>query len=222
LVNSRNALRLGSFSVQTVSLKHSDTLFDKTNKRFPFLEDSAHKHSNFYHRIEVPAGTVLIREGEIAKKAFLIEKGGIRAWTNKNGRDLSLQFFFENEAVTSSESFRKNIPSLYTIETVEPCILYWIHKIDWERVVEDVSQLPNIRDKAMNPIFERQYQYMRQLTSFIADSPEQRYINLLQEKPHIIQRVPLHYIATYLGVTPVSLSRIRKRVNCKKSNLPGS
>jgi CRP-like cAMP-binding protein len=190
-------------------------VFDKSKKRFPFLEDTSHKHSKFYHRQEVPAGTVLIKEGEVAKKAFLIEKGCVRAWININGRDLTFQFFFENEAVSSSESFRKNIPSLFTIETIEPCILHWIHKKDWETVVEDVSQLPNFRYKAMNSIFERQYQYMRQLISFIIDSPEQRYLNLLKEKPHIIQRVPLQYIATYLGVTPVSLSRIRKRISSK-------
>lgn len=191
---------------------------DKLKQRFPFLINTSHKHSRFYHRIEVPARTVLIKEGEIAKKAFLIEKGCIRAWLNSNGSDITFQFFLENEAVTSSESFRKNIPSLFTIETIEPCILHWIHKKDWETVVEDVSQLHDIRDKAINASFERQYQYMRQLISFIIDSPEQRYLNLLKEKPHIIRRVPLQYIATYLGVTPVSLSRIRKRVSSKETN----
>jgi len=193
--------------------------FDKMSinlkPQFPFLINPAHKHSKFYHRLKVPARTILIREGEIAKKVFLIERGCIRAWVNNNGRDVTFQFFFENEAVSSSESFRKNIPSLFTIETIEPCVLHWIHKKDWETVVGDVSQLPNIRDKAMNSTFERQYQYIRQLISFIIDSPEQRYLNLLQEKPHIIRRVPLQYIATYLGITPVSLSRIRKRVDGK-------
>ncbi|HVB02686.1 MAG TPA: Crp/Fnr family transcriptional regulator [Chitinophagaceae bacterium] len=186
---------------------------DRTKKRLPFLEDTSHPHSKFYHRKEVPAGTVLIREGEIAKKAFLIEKGCIRAWVNNNGRDITFQFFFENEAVSSSESFRKNIPSLFTIETVEPCILHWIYKKDLETVVEDVSKLPNLKSKAIISVFERQYQYMRQLISFVIDTPEQRYLKLLLEKPHIIRRVPLQYIATYLGVTPVSLSRIRKRVS---------
>ena len=186
-----------------------------SKQQFPFLVDPAHEHSKFYHRLEVPARTVLIREGEIAKKIFLVEKGCIRAWVNNNGRDVTFQFFFENEAVSSSESLRKNIPSLFTIETIEPCILHWIHKKDWETVVEDVSRLPDIRDKAMNATFERQYQYMRQLISFIIDSPEQRYLNLLHENPHIIRRVPLQYIATYLGITPVSLSRIRKRVGSK-------
>ncbi len=146
----------------------------------------------------------------------------LRAWINNNGRDVTFQFFFENEAVSSSESFRKNIPGFFTIETIEPCVLHWIHKKDWEKIMDEISQLPYIRDKAMNSIFERQYQYMRQLISFIKDSPEQRYLNLLREKPQIIQRVPLQYIATYLGVTPVSLSRIRKRVSNKENFMQSS
>jgi CRP-like cAMP-binding protein len=195
---------------------------DQFKRHFPFLENINHKHAGFYHRIEVPAGTVLIKEGEIAKKAFLIEKGCLRACINNNGRDVTFQFFFENEAVSSSESFRKNIPSFFTIETLEPCVLHWIYKEDWEKIMDEISQLPQIRNQAINSTFERQYQYMRQLISFINDSPEQRYLNLLREKPEIIQRVPLQYIATYLGITPVSLSRIRKRVSKKEILMPGT
>jgi CRP-like cAMP-binding protein len=191
---------------------------DKLKQQFPFLINTSHKHSSSYHRIEVPARTILIKEGEIAKKAFLIEKGCMRAWLNSNGRDITFQFFLENEAVTSSESFRKNIPSLLTIETIEPCVLHWIHKKDWQNIMNEISKLPDLRKKTMDLTFERQYHYMRQLISFINDSPEQRYLNLLKECPHIIQRIPLQYIATYLGITPVSLSRIRKRISNRENN----
>jgi CRP-like cAMP-binding protein len=189
---------------------------DELKRPFPFLIDTAHPHASFYHRIEVPAGTVLIKEGTVAKKAFLIEKGCMRAWLNSNGNDITFQFFFENEAVSSSESFRKNIPSLFTIETIEPCVLYWIDKKDWQRVMNEITNLPTVKSKISDLTFERQYYYMRQLISFIKESPEQRYLNLLKKSPRIIQRVPLQYIATYLGITPVSLSRIRKRVSSKK------
>jgi hypothetical protein len=73
-----------------------------------------------------------------------------------------------------------------------------------------------MKENAFDKIIERQYQYMKQFISFIKESPEQRYISLLNESPHIIQRVPLQYIATYLGLTPVSLSRIRKRISKKE------
>jgi CRP-like cAMP-binding protein len=116
-------------------------MLEKFEKSFPLLTNKWDEYKRYYHRIEVPAGTVLIREGEIAKKLFLIEKGCIRAWINNNGRDITFQFFFEGEAVSSGESLRKNIPSFFTLETIEPCILYWIHKKDWEWMMDDISQV---------------------------------------------------------------------------------
>ncbi len=194
-------------------LKPADKMFDKFKEGFPLLKDKWDEYMSYYHRIEVPAGTVLIKEGEVAKKAFLIEKGCIRAWINNNGKDTTFQFFFENEAVSSGESFRNNIPGFFAVETIEPCVLHWIHKKDWELIMDDITRIPGMKNKTINITFERQYHYMRQFISSINDSPEHRYLNLLKESPHIVQRVPLHYIATYLGITPVSLSRIRKRVS---------
>jgi CRP-like cAMP-binding protein len=195
-------------------MKSSNKTHGEFSTRFPLDKKNA-ELMNYWHRIEVPAGTVLIKEGEIAKKVFLIEQGCIRAWINSNGRDITFQFYFENEAVSASESFRKNIPSFFTLETIAPCVLYWVHKKNWELIMNDISQVPGMRDKGIEAMLDRQYYYMRQFISFLNDSPEQRYINLLKEKPHILRRVPLQYIATYLGITPVSLSRIRKRISNK-------
>ena len=187
-------------------------MFDKFKDRFPLLKDKWDKHMSYYHRIEVPAGTVLLKEGEFSKKAFLIEKGCLRACFNNEGKDITFQFFFENEVASSGESFRKNIPSPFTIESIEPSVLHWIYKRDLDKILDDISGIPEMRNDMRDNAFERQYDYVRQLVSFIKDSPEQRYRRLLNEKPQIVQRVPQHYIATYLGITAVSLSRIRKRV----------
>ena len=78
--------------------------------------------------------------------------------------------------------------------------------------MDEINQVPEMRDNMLNISFDRQYHYMKHFLSFIKDTPEQRYLNLLKEKPHIIKRVPQQYIATYLGITPVSLSRIRNRL----------
>ncbi len=193
-------------------MKQSENFFDKFNINYPELKDSWDKYRAYWHHAEVSAGTVLIREGERAKKVFLIEKGCIRAWVNNKGRDITFQFFFENEFVSSGESFRNNLPSYFTIETIEPCTLFWLHKKEWKLIMQDLSMLPGIKEKAIEDAFKRQNSYIKQFISFITDSPEQRYLNLLKERPYIIQRVPLKYIATYLGITQVSLSRIRKRV----------
>jgi CRP-like cAMP-binding protein len=176
---------------------------------FPKLSEQLKEHVVNYHRLEVPAKTILLREGDISKKAYIIEKGCLRAWFNNKGKDATFQFFFEGEGVSSIESFRKKIPSLYSIETVEPCILHWLHKKDWETILKIIGDNRETQTQLMDIMLERQLNYMRQFMSFIRDTPKERYLNLLREKPHIIQRVPQHYIASYLGITPVSLSRIR-------------
>ena len=187
-------------------------MFEQFKNNFPQLKHKWDEYVRYYHRIEVPAKTVLLKEGEVSQKAFIIEKGCLRAWFNNNGKDVTFQFAFENEILSGAESFRKHIPSFFTIETIEPSVLHWIHKRDLDIILADINQIPEMRDNMLNIAFDRQYHYMKHFLSFIKDTPEQRYLNLLKEKPHIVKRVPQQYIATYLGITPVSLSRIRNRL----------
>ena len=157
---------------------------------------------------EVPARAILLREGEISRMAFYIEKGSLRLWFNNNGADVTFQFFFEGEAVSSVESFRNRQPSLFTIQTIEPCIIHSITRKDFQYIL-DHSQ--PIRESVEEQSFQRLIHYQKLFLSRIKDSPEKRYKELLKEHPEIIQRVPQHYIASYLGITAVSLSRIRNR-----------
>jgi CRP-like cAMP-binding protein len=187
-------------------------MFDKIKGEFPLLDNKWDEYASYYHRIEVPAKTVLLKEGDISQKAFLIEQGCLRVWFNNNGKDVTFQFAFENDILSGAESFRKRIPSFFSIETIEPSILHWIHKKDLDKIMDDINQIAEMQKKMTDIAFERQYHYMQHFLSFIRDTPEQRYLNLLKEKPQIIKRVPLQYIATYLGITPVSLSRIRNRL----------
>jgi len=181
-------------------------------EQFPEYKKLWEKYGKLSHRIEVPSKTLLLKEGEVSKKAFLVEKGCLRAWFNNKGKDVTFQFFFENEGVSSIESFRKNIPSSYSIETIEPSVLYWIHKKDLDALMKEMGEIPELRQHMMNTTFERQLNYMNHFMSFIRDTPKERYFNLIKEKPQIIQRIPQHYIASYLGITAVSLSRIRNSV----------
>ncbi len=167
------------------------------------------KYKHLWKRLVVPAKTVLLKEGEISKGAYWIDKGCLRLWFNNEGKDITFQFFFENEAVSSIESFSKNLPSLFYLETIEPSILYYIKKADFEMLIKEN---PVFKDILFEAILERQVYYMEQFLSLIKDKPKERYLKLLKEKPHIIQRIPQHYIASYLGITSVSLSRIRNKI----------
>jgi CRP-like cAMP-binding protein len=191
-------------------------MFDQFKNKFPVDEEHWQDYLSCFSRIEVPAKTVLLKEGEISKKLFLIEKGCIRVWFNNNGKDITFQFFFENNTVASMESFRKKFPSPVVIETIEPSVLWWIHKKDVDRIIADISEIPILRNKFIDLLFERTFDYMKHFFSFIKDTPTQRYLNLITEKPQIIQRIPQHYIASYLGVSTVHLSRIKSKMTNKK------
>jgi CRP-like cAMP-binding protein len=116
----------------------------------------------------------------------------------------------------SIESFLGNIPSPFSIETIEPCTLYLLPKAYVHKLFEDLKHEPAFLDIILKVLAERQIHYMHEFVSFIRDTPEQRYLNLLTERPHIIQRVPQHYIASYLGITRVHLSRIKSALAHKK------
>jgi CRP-like cAMP-binding protein len=187
-------------------------MFEHLKDKFPQLTDHWEKYAGLYRREEVPARTILLREGEVSKKSFFIEKGCLRAGFNQNGKDITFQFLFENEVISSAESFRKNIPSMLTIETVEPCVLQVLAKKDYEVIMSELRTQPALLISLLDIAFERQLHYMKEFLSFIRDTPQQRYLNLLKEKPQVVKRVPQHYIASYLGITTVHLSRIKNKI----------
>jgi len=191
-------------------------MFTKFRNKFPISDERWIEYTNYFNRIEVPAKTTLLEEGEVSKKLFIIEKGCVRVWFNNNGKDLTTQFFFENQSVASIESFIKKFPSPVFIETIEPSVIWWISKNDMDKISEEIKEIPELRDRFIDMIFQRTFDYIRHFVSFIKDSPTQRYLNLIEEKPQIVQRIPQHYIASYLGVTTVHLSRIKSKLLQKK------
>jgi len=187
-------------------------MFEHLKDKFPQLTNHWEKYAELYKREEVPGRTILLREGEVSKRTFFIEKGCLRAGFNHNGRDVTFQFFFENEVISSAESFRKNIPSMLTIETVEPCVLQVLAKKDYEVIMAELRTRPPLLNNMLEIAFERQLHYMKEFLSFIRDTPQERYLNLLKEKPQVVKRIPQHYIASYLGITTVHLSRIKNKI----------
>ncbi|MCL6216900.1 Crp/Fnr family transcriptional regulator [Zunongwangia pacifica] len=191
-------------------------MFDQFKNKLPFDEKHWNDYVGYFKRIQVPSKTTLLQEGKISKKVFFIEKGCIRVWFNNNGNDVTFQFFLEGDRVSSTESFKKNIPSIVTIETIEPCTLWVIGKKDMDKMVSEAFEIPEVREKLIDSLFDRNIHYMKHCLSFIKDTPQQRYLNLIQEKPQIVQRIPQHYIASYLGITTVHLSRIKSKLAREK------
>lgn len=158
--------------------------------------------------IEVPAKTILLEEGSISKTMFFIEKGCLRTWINNNGKDITTQFFFEGGGVSSIESFMTGKPSLYTIESIEPCVIQTITQKDFH---DTLRNSPELKDNIVEHLYTRLLKNQQVFFSYLKNTPQKRYEELLAQHPEIIQRIPQHYIASYLGITSVSLSRIRNR-----------
>jgi CRP-like cAMP-binding protein len=164
--------------------------------------------SHLFKRQTIPAKTTLLREGQISKNAYFIEKGCLRIWFNNNGKDVTFQFFLEGEGVSLIESFRTSQPSLFCLESIEPCVIHSISKKDFQFILDSS---PRIKKYIEEHTFQRLVYYQRLFLSRIKDNPQKRYEELIKQRPEILERIPLHYIASYLGITPVSLSRIRNR-----------
>lgn len=158
--------------------------------------------------IKIPAKHILLEEGEIAHNIYIIKNGCIRQWHNANGKDITCQFYFENSMVASLESLLSHTPSEYTLESVLPTTAVVINGDDLkDRIINN----PDKQYETLSYITTRMLHYSKLFLSKIKETPQERYEKLIKENPEIIQRVPQHYIATYLGISPVSLSRIRKR-----------
>jgi CRP-like cAMP-binding protein len=175
-------------------IKHDPVVWEKFRDRF--IER------------EIPPKTILLHEGEIAHQVHFIRKGCLRMWFNKDGRDITTQFFFEGQAVASIESFSSGQPSLFSIESIEPSIICSLSKENFELLPQ---YIPELKEGFQKIIFQRFRNYAQLFLSRIKDTPRERYDDLLTNHPEIIKRVPQHYIASYLGITPISLSRIRNR-----------
>ena len=166
------------------------------------------KFQDLLTKSEIASRTIILREGEISNHAHFIKKGCLREWFNKDGKDITFQFFFEGQTVASIDSFLNNKPSLYTLESIEPSEIFSISKDNFELLFQ---LFPEFKEEFQKFLFQRFRNYSHLFLSRIKDTPKERYEDLIKNHHEIVKRVPQHYIASYLGITSVSLSRIKKR-----------
>ncbi|MCG9692591.1 Crp/Fnr family transcriptional regulator [Vibrio sp. Isolate22] len=164
--------------------------------------------SPYTQKVELKKKEIILREGVVSDSIFYVESGCLRSWFNKDGNDVSFQFFLEGTVVASFESLWFGDPSPYNIESVLPTTLSVIPISVFNAKLEESSELKEIIFKHL---CHRVRHYQRLFLSRIKDSPQERYEDLIRNNPEIIRQIPQHYIASYLGVTSVSLSRIRCR-----------
>jgi len=147
-----------------------------------------------------------LREGQIADYIWFIETGGIRIFYKKDDREITEWLALEGQFFLSITSFFTRTPSRLMIHTLEPTVLWGIHHNDFMRLTEDHHEIEKLLRKMVTGSLILSQQRME---SIQFETAHQRYQKLLQASPGIIQRVPMQYIASFLGITKETLSRIR-------------
>jgi len=153
--------------------------------------------------------TTLLTAGEIAKEIYFITKGCLRIYYEKDGVNISAYFFTEGMFAGAYDSFISNQPSRHYIETLENSELL---SINFKNFTKLFDEFPKMNEFVRKILEDRFISLHKLFTSQILDNPQERYLNLLKNSPDLITRIPQHQIATFLGITPVSLSRIRSRI----------
>jgi CRP-like cAMP-binding protein len=188
-------------------------LFDFISKYVSLTEDEQNALISLDLFHSVKKGTILLKEGQKSKESYFVLKGCIRTYYILDGEEKTTAFYTEMEAFTPPCVINKT-PSEYYISCVEDTILT-VSNSDME--VEINSKFPKFEIMCRVLSEELLAKQRIDFDEFKTSSPEQRYLNLLQSRPDLIQRVPQHQLASYLGIKPQSLSRLRARILEKKS-----
>ncbi len=161
-------------------------------------------------RQEFPKKSLLLKTGQTEKYLSFIEKGIIRFYLPKEENDLTFSFAFSGGFVSAYDSFLMQQPSPYQVETLSATILWRVSYKDLQDVYKQTEIGNLIGRHASEDLFLKKSK--REL-SLLNDTAEQRYLNLFTEQPHLLKEIPLKYIASYIGITPQALSRIRNRIS---------
>ena len=151
----------------------------------------------------------LLNAGQVSNEVYYLIKGCIRLYCEKDGEELSTYFFTENMFAGSYDSFLSRKPSKVAIETLEECEVLILTHDSQENLYTVFPKMNEFIRKAI----EQRFVLLHDLfISYLLNSPEERYLMLQKDRPELLQRISQHQIASFLGITPVSLSRIRNRI----------
>ena len=185
-----------------------DTLLRETvnavvNSRFPEMSIEGRRQiESILIREEFPKGAIALNEGEVAHEIVFVGKGMLRQYYYKNGKDVTEHFSYEGCIVMCIESFLKQVPTRLIVETLEPSIIYLFPR--------DMIQKLARENWEINMFYQKISQVKADSWRF--ESARERYNLLLETHPEIIKRAPLAHIASYLLMTPETLSRVRSGV----------
>lgn len=156
---------------------------------------------------------LVVSEGKICSGIYFIEIGTLHSYlTDSNGDLHSIQFGFEGYWISDLFSFLSDKPALFTIEALENTQVYSLSKVNFEKACNEIPKF----ERFFRILIQNAYVHSQQrLALTFSENAEQRYLDLLKKQPLISQKVPQYIIASYLGIKPQSLSRIRNKLSKK-------
>lgn len=160
-------------------------------------------------REEFPKKALLLEVGQTEKYLSFIEKGIVRFYIPKEENDLTFSFIFDNEFISAYDSFLTQLPATYRVETLTDTVLWRLTYTDLQDIYVQTKAGNIIGRHAGEGLF---LEKSKRELSLLNETAEQRYLKLFTDQPHLIQKLPLKYLASYIGITPQALSRIRKRI----------
>lgn len=155
------------------------------------------------------SGAYFLREGEVCRQVGFITKGIVRYFINDDGEEKTYGFSKEDEFTCNYESFVPQTPSNQIIQALEDCEIWVISYDDLQRFYSGIKEGERFGRLVIEQVF---VQTLKDRNSFYTDSPQVRYEKFIKEHPDLQQRLSQYYIASFVGVKPQSLSRIRKRI----------
>ena len=154
-------------------------------------------------------GSILLEEGEVATESYFNIKGCVRSYHIIDGDERTTAFFVEGDAISSHTSYLNQTPASHYLACVEDCTLAVLSYENDQELFRLIPELGNLCRVNMEQEFGKQQEV---LANYLTKNPEERYLLLMETKPELLQRVPQYHLASFIGVQPESLSRIRKRL----------
>jgi CRP-like cAMP-binding protein len=179
----------------------------------PMSEGKANEISSFFKSETISKGDLLVREGKTSNRSFFLEEGIVRCYIlDRNGDEVTTRLFSAPDFLNDYRSFFKREASQ---ENYEALTSLKIQSISWENVQHCFHSIPEFREWGRMMLTMNYVILQEHMLAIHKESAQERYEKLLSTRPEIIQHVPLNIIASYLGITKFSLSRIRKEITSK-------